>query len=148
MSFKLNCVLFMSFSMIAIAFTVCLATNDDQKLPISLNHVTNSLDSFPKLQPGDWKNLDPNDPKVVDLAKFAVKEANKRDVGYKVYKYVKVMKAAYTQFSYFGNTYDLLVKATEIKSGVTDDYIAFVNIGVIGEDKGKRFLLSFSPTFA
>ncbi|KAK4707533.1 hypothetical protein R3W88_028458 [Solanum pinnatisectum] len=132
MSFKLNALLFITLSTIAIASTFCLATNDDQK--------------FPKLQ-AIWTDLDPNDPKVVDIAKFAVKEATKRAKGERVFTYVKVNQASVTHFDEFDNTYDLLVEATETKSGVTKEYMAFAEETLDKQHKGrKRYLLSFNPT--
>ncbi|XP_015058004.1 uncharacterized protein LOC107004289 [Solanum pennellii] len=133
MTLKLTSLLFITLSTIAIASTFCLATNDDQRLLI---------------RPNIWTELDPNDPRVVDIAKYAVKEATKRAKGVRVFKYVKVNQASVMHFDEYDNTYDLLVEATEMKSRVTQEYMAFPaeTLDKITRKPIKRYLLGFNPT--
>ncbi|XP_055816108.1 uncharacterized protein LOC129885734 [Solanum dulcamara] len=146
MAFKLNCFFFVTLSMIAIASTICLAANDDQKLSISFGR-----DNWQTNNPnGDinWHSMDPNDPKVVDLANFAVKEANKKYKGNRVFKYVKVTDAAYTDQIYDSyRVYDILVVAIDTTSGVTHRVLTVVKEGIKGKQKGRRELESFDPLF-
>ncbi|TMW88122.1 hypothetical protein EJD97_019007 [Solanum chilense] len=63
--------------MIVIAFTFCHAFDiiDNRKLLNSFEVVLNTLD--PSLSNDDWQLIqDPKDPKVVDIAKFAVNSEN------------------------------------------------------------------------
>ncbi|XP_049353322.1 uncharacterized protein LOC125817857 [Solanum verrucosum] len=76
MAFKSNSLLTLSM-MIVIASTFCHAFTviDNRKLLNSFEVVLNTLD--PSLSKDDWQLIkDPKDPKVVDIAKFAVNSEN------------------------------------------------------------------------
>lgn len=128
MALKLNSLFFTTVWMVGIFSTMC----------VSLDHGS--------LQDGTWQPMDPNDPKVVEIAKFAIKEANKKFSFFQEhFKYVKVLTAKYVLFPGHFIVYDFLVKATGTKSG-TKDYMTFVNQDDTPKHKGERELLGFSPT--
>ncbi|KAG5574422.1 hypothetical protein H5410_054556 [Solanum commersonii] len=76
MAFKSNSILTLSMMIvIASTFSHAFTLIDNRKLLNSFENVLNTLD--PSLSNGDWQLIkDPKDPKVVDIAKFAVNREN------------------------------------------------------------------------
>ncbi|XP_060186219.1 cysteine proteinase inhibitor 6-like [Lycium barbarum] len=123
MAFKSNFLLFVILSMVVVASTFChvFAVNDDQKLLDSFEHVHDSL--APSPSHGDWHPIeDTSDPKVVDVAKFAVSTENSRAEGRELI-FESVSNGKF-QVDNKGITYRLAIVTTEFD--VTDEYLAVV----------------------
>ncbi|XP_059309480.1 cysteine proteinase inhibitor 6-like [Lycium ferocissimum] len=75
MAVKFNSFSFISLSIVvSFTFSHVFAANGDRKLLNSFGHVSNTLALFQS--PDGWQPIDVNDPKVVDIAKFAVNTEN------------------------------------------------------------------------
>ncbi|GFQ00604.1 cysteine proteinase inhibitor 4 [Phtheirospermum japonicum] len=83
--------------------------------------------------------LDPNDPKVVNIAKFAVEEQNRKPKATKL-EFVSVIKADLLVFGAFN--YRLVIATTEAGGKSPANYLAVVREG---QDKSLE-LLSFNKT--
>ncbi|XP_002976277.2 cysteine proteinase inhibitor A [Selaginella moellendorffii] len=88
---------------------------------------------------GGWSAIDPKDPNVVTLAKFAVHEHNKKLSGHGTLLYSKLVEAKSQVVS--GVMYLLTVEATDSKNSVCS-YEAKV---WVKEWENFRRLMSFDP---
>ncbi|XP_055815113.1 cysteine proteinase inhibitor 4-like [Solanum dulcamara] len=137
MAFKSNSLLTLSM-MIVIASIFChvFAMTDDQKLQNSFENVMNTLDL--SVSNGDWQTIkDPNDPKVVDIAKFAVNSENiiSKDVELTL---ERVLNGRF-QVDNDGTTYELTIVAIDFDEESEYKTVVFEN-----SKDNVRKLISFS----
>lgn len=138
MTFKFSSLCLSTLSMVAFAFIFChiFAITDDKKLLNSFENVLNTIDL--SLSNGDWQPIkDPNDPKVVEIAKFAVNSENIRSMDVQL-RLESVLDGRF-QVDYDGITYELKILAIDFDEENKYKTVVLVN----SKDNEKKFI-SFS----
>ncbi|KAM3328095.1 hypothetical protein P3S68_033557 [Capsicum galapagoense] len=115
MAFKFNFLLSAALLIVVIAFTFChvSAVNNDRKL----------LNSFPSN--GDWQSIkDVDDPKVMDIAKFAVNVENSQ-----LLVKLEFLSISDGRFKVDNNgiTYELSILASEFEEPIELEVVVFEN---------------------
>ncbi|MCD7455873.1 hypothetical protein HAX54_029975 [Datura stramonium] len=146
MALKFNSIFSVTFSMIVVTFIFryAFAANDNRKLLNSFGCTPST--PAPSPSHGDWQDIeDINDPKVVDIAKFAVNTQNSK------FKYVQLEFGSVSEGRFRvdnnGITYDLTVDAVEFDELNEYEAVVFEINAFAGENYANlKTFRALSPT--